>query len=230
MDREILLARNAQSSASRHFGRKVAIWTLYGSLTRSCTGDLSRDPINSARMSLPPKTFCAHNLFEVGKGHLVIARYKSDGRVEAGVFLLDVYCLGVKDAFFRQFSAAEFQQFLEEIFLGSCGSPPLEYSGAWGRKLVEGAVEYARRLGFAPHPDHKQGAKVMGGINPKECSDVFVFGSDGKPLYVAGPFDREPKRDMVMRTLTKKLGAQGFHFILPLALEGEEYLDDGEEE
>ena len=179
-------------------------------------------------MNPPPKTFCAHNLFELGKGHLVIARYKSDGRVEAGVFLMDVHCLGVKDAFFRQFSAAEFQEFLKDIFIPSCSSLPVEHSGAWGRKLVEDAVEYARRLGLAPHPDFKQGAKVLGGINPKECSETFVFGSDGKPLYVAGPYDGKAKRNAVMRTLTKKLGPQGFHFMLPLDPEGEADFDDGE--
>jgi hypothetical protein len=180
-------------------------------------------------MNPPPKTFCAHNLFEIGKGHLVIARYKSEGRVEAGVFLLDVYCLGVKDAFFRQFSAAEFTKFLNDVFSGYPEAPPLERSAAWGRKLVEDAVEYARRLGFAPHPDYKQGAKVMGGINPKECSETFVFGSDGKPLYVAGPYDGAAKRERIMRTLTKKLGPQGFHFIMPVDPEGEEDFEEDEE-
>lgn len=178
----------------------------------------------------PPKTFCAHNLFEIGIGYLVIARYKSEGRVEAGVFLLDTYCLGVKDAFFRQFSAAEFQEFLEDVFINSLNSKIVEHSGAWGRKLVEDALEYARRLGFAPHPDFKKGAKVMGGINPKDCSETFVFGSEGKPLYVAGPHDGEAKREMVLRILTKKLGSQGFHYIMPVDPDGEEYIDDYERE
>lgn len=180
-------------------------------------------------MNPPPKTFCAHNLFEIGKGYLVIARYKSDGRVEAGVFMLDIYCLGVKDAFFRQFSAAEFQKFLEDVFIRSLDSPPVEHSGPWGRKLVEDALEYARRLGFAPHPDFKKGAKVMGGINPKECSETFVFGSDGKPLYIAGPYDGKAKREMVLRILTKKLGPQGFHYVIPLEPDEDEYFAEDEQ-
>jgi hypothetical protein len=184
--------------------------------------------MESPRMN-PPKTFCAHNLFELGKGHVVIARYKSGGRVEAGVFLMDTYCLGVKDAFFRQFSADEFVKFLEDIFSGYSDIPPLERSGAWGRKLVEDAVEYANRLGLAPHPDYKKGAKVMGGINPKDCSERFVFGNDGKPLYIAGPYDSEAKRSAIMRTLTKKLGPNGFHYILPLDPDGEGLFEDGEE-
>ena len=38
----------------------------------------------------------------------------------------------------------------------------------------------------------------------------------------------EAKRNAVIRTLTKKLGPQGFHFILPHDPVGEEDLDDGE--
>lgn len=181
-------------------------------------------------MNPPPKTFSEHNMFKIGIGQVIITRYKSDGRVEAGVFLLDVHCLGVKNAFFRQFAAAEFPEFLEGIFKGVYGGPPDEHSGAWGRKLVEDAVDYARRLGFAPHPDYKKGARVMGGINPKECSETFVFGSNGKPLFIAGPHDGEAKCNLIMRTLTKKLGPQGFHYLLPLDLGGEENFDDGENE
>ena len=210
-DREIYFARSAQDGASR-------------------TSHRSRNPLDSVLMNPPPKTFCQHDLFEIGIGDVVIARYKSDGRVEAGVFMLNVYCLGVKNAYFRQFSAAEFPEYLKEVFNGVSDTPPLERSGAWGRKLVEGAVEYARRLGFSPHPDFKQGAKVMGGINPKECSETFVFGSNGKPLYIAGPYDGEAKRNAIMRTLTKKLGPQGFHFILPHDPDAEEDFDDSEEE
>jgi hypothetical protein len=95
---------------------------------------------------------------------------------------------------------------------------------------VEGAVEYARRLGFLPHPDYKKAAKVMGGINPKECSEVFVYGSESKPLYVAGPYDGEAKRNRILKTLTKALGPQGFHFFAPLDPEGEEFFEDDEED
>jgi hypothetical protein len=53
-------------------------------------------------MNRPPQTFSPPNLFQLGIGTVVIVRYKSGGRVEAGVFLLDVFCLGVKNAFFNQ--------------------------------------------------------------------------------------------------------------------------------
>ena len=53
------------------------------------------------------------NLFDSGCGYLVVSRFKADGRVEAGFFLLDVFCLGVKDAGFHHFnSIADYQESL----------------------------------------------------------------------------------------------------------------------
>ena len=56
-----------------------------------------------ARAEVYPPRMTTHealwpkDLFEQGIGWVIVARFKSAGqRVEAGVFLLDVYCLGVK--------------------------------------------------------------------------------------------------------------------------------------
>jgi len=166
-------------------------------------------------MNQPPKTFCQSNIFEGGMGAVVIVRYKSGGRVEAGVFLLDTYCLGVKNAFFHQCDEAELPDLVQRMCGGGFGGPPTEHSGAWGRKLVEGAMEYARRLGFAPHRHYKQAARVLGGINPKDCAETFVFGRDGKPYFIAGPDDGEARCNLILRILTKKLGPQGFVFTMP---------------
>jgi hypothetical protein len=155
------------------------------------------------RMSQPPKTFCHPQLFQSGMGAVVIARFKSGGRVEAGVFLLDLYCLGVKNAFFHQCHEDEFAEFLADMLRGAGGGPPEEHSGAWGRKLVEGAADYARRLGFSPHRDYKIGARVMGGIDPKQCSETFAYGFNGKPLFIAGPNDGEERCSQIMRILAK---------------------------
>ena len=48
-------------------------------------------------MKRSPEAFVAPDLFECGIGHLLVSRFKSNGRVELGLFLVDVYCLGVKN-------------------------------------------------------------------------------------------------------------------------------------
>ena len=55
------------------------------------------------------------DLFTLGMGQVVIARFKANGAAEVGVFLLDVFCLGVKNAFFEKLDETESEGRLEQI-------------------------------------------------------------------------------------------------------------------
>jgi hypothetical protein len=179
-------------------------------------------------MRKPTVTFCGESLFKMGMSQVVIARFKNDGRVEMGVFLLDVYCLGVKNAFFVQGDESVLAEILQNI-ARSCG-PLEEHSAAWGRKLVEGAANYALRLGFAPHRDYKKAARVLGGIDPKDCPETFTFGHNGKPHFIAGPNETEFRRDRIIKHLTKTLGSDGFNFTYPLGDMDGFFDEDGDED
>jgi len=52
---------------------------------------------------------------------------------------------------------------------------------------VFGAADYARSLGFEPHPDFAKGAALLG--DWEEGSSDVTFGQDGKPFYINGPRD-----------------------------------------
>jgi hypothetical protein len=131
----------------------------------------------------------APGLFEVGMGQVVVARQKASGAggiVTAGVFLLDVYCLGVKSAFLTKIPSSRWESELERIFRQE-GREPL--SPACARKLIEGAVAYARSFGLEPDRDYEKASHVLSGIDAAECDTVFTFGHDGKPCYMQGPYD-----------------------------------------
>ena len=99
-------------------------------------------------MSLKRATeaFVSSALFELGTGSVILSRFKSDCRVESGVFLLDVYCLGVKDATFVRLDTAEYENELLKPYSARDALEPIEPPCA--RKLVEDAVRYAAGLGF----------------------------------------------------------------------------------
>jgi len=168
-------------------------------------------------MTRGPEAYYEDKIFRIGIGYVVISRFKSGGRVEVGCFLVDVYCLGVKDAFFRVFDESEYHSDCLMRFFPE--GIPLPNSAASGRKLVEQAVIYAAGLGFAPHPDFKKGARVFGGVDVSECDDVFVFGSEGKPLYVQGPYDGESMAHRILSRLRAKCGEDGFHYVVPAGLD-----------
>jgi len=80
---------------------------------------------------------------------------------------------------------------------------PLELA----RHLVWGAVDYARELGFEPHPDFQPASAHLGAW--RESSDI-TFGRDGVPFYVSGPFDNPVS---VTRTLNRSVGEGNFHYM-----------------
>ena len=141
------------------------------------------------------------NLFETGMGYVIVSRHKANGDGEAGVFLLDVWCLGVKNAFFTELAANELENLHEELF-AAAGKVPL--TPACARKLIEDAVAYARGLGLSPHADFRKATRVLGGIVAAECGETFTFGDPktGKPLYIQGPNDSPAFAQQVMTSLS----------------------------
>ena len=163
---------------------------------------------------------------ESGIGKVLVVRNKSGGRFEAGVFLVDRYCLGVKDAFAVDTSQFDTVEEMLEAILHESGYE--EVSPAKARKYVESAVAYARHLGFAPHRDYSKGARVFGGIRAAECEEEFVFGKDGKPFYIQGPYDSPEMADRIVSLLEAKLGKGGYEYIVLASEPGD--FDDEEDE
>jgi hypothetical protein len=127
------------------------------------------------------------------------------------LFLLDIFCLGVKSAFFETIQESSLEKWLEGFFPDR--ENVVEQSGAFGRKLIEGAVKYAAWLGFSPHSRYKQAARVFGGIDAAECTEQFECGREGKPCYMEGPDTPLEISKRIYKHLEAKLGPGGFEFV-----------------
>lgn len=137
-------------------------------------------------------------------------RPRDPGRVSVCGYLVDTYCLGIKDAVGpRTMSPDEARRFLG-LFFGAFDAAPVEAPLELARQLVWGAVAYARELGFQPHRDF---APVAGHLGRLDGPSVIGFGHHGKPHYIQGPYD---DADRILRTLEDNLGAGNFHFTVEL--------------
>lgn len=147
-----------------------------------------------------------------GIAGVLVARRDRPRRVSACGYLVDVYCLGVKNTLGPRLMKEDDLRSLRRMFFEGFAEagPPLEVPLDLARHLVCGAVDYARGLGFAPHPDYPQVAGHLG--RWEEASDI-TFGRDGAPFYVQGPYDNGAS---VLRTLTRSVGRDNFHFIAGL--------------
>jgi hypothetical protein len=153
--------------------------------------------------------FVPESLWELGIGNLLIARRMPDGHYACGIFLLDVFCLGVKNALWNIRDEQGFNSLRAELATrGRLNLVAPEYFA----KLVYRAADYARAWGFAPHHDFRNVQRLLAGIDPSLCSEEFQFGSEGKPLYIRGP-NESPERARVIAT---RIEARGGDFAIPL--------------
>lgn len=146
---------------------------------------------------------------EQGMAHVLIVRQQPDGRIAFADFLVDLLCLGVKDCMIdTNITNAEFKsRFWDKLQeIGAFVDCSVELAHA----IVFGAVDYARSLGFPPHDDFKRGQFLL---NPRESFDTLPdveFGVNGKPQYIAGPYDDV---NSILETLRKNVGEGNFDYI-----------------
>jgi hypothetical protein len=150
-----------------------------------------------------------------GIGTVILSRELPGGQVAVASFLVDRYCLGVKDAFGAILGRASYNdRFVRQLHQKM---PMSDAAPADARKLVEEAVAYARGLGLAPHPDYPKVLTLFGPVNAADSTATFEFGKDGKPLFVAGPHDTLARSRQIIAILTNTCGPGGFDYVVPLA-------------
>jgi hypothetical protein len=161
---------------------------------------------------------------EAGMHSVFAIRQTRNGPV-ASVFLIDSFCLGIKDSFF-------IRSFDLEAFRDRKGDRETEkVTPEHALKLIQDAIAYARGIGFEPSAETDVCKLIFGNTDAAECTTEFVFGKDGKPFYMSGPHDSREKQLRIMQTLTQ-LGFGNFHFVLGIDSlnESDNHLDYGDDE
>jgi hypothetical protein len=138
---------------------------------------------------------------------VLVARDRAGATARVCSYLVDTWCLGVKDAAGpRSMDRRRLSGFIQQIF-SAWEEPAVQVPLELGRQIVYGAIGYARELGFEPHADFARAAAYLGAWDGK-CE--LTFGQDGKPMYISGPYDdgekiiRKPHRGLGDGTTTSR--------------------------
>jgi hypothetical protein len=167
-------------------------------------------------MSPIHECFVADNLFSSGIGELVVARRTPNGDIALSAFVLDVFCLGVKNAMFLVMPENEYEHKFKAGMAVSASRGFEKLHQANAKKLLDDLVKYSKELGFTPHPDYKNAYDIFGNIDASVSPEKYTFGKDGKPFYMNGPYESETDIERILNTLTKSCGADGFDILLRL--------------
>jgi hypothetical protein len=145
-----------------------------------------------------------------GLAGVMVARADRTGRVTVCEWLVDVFCLGVKNAKGPKAVSSSTLFDHSRRFFGAFDAQPRTVPIELAQTLVHGAVAYAASFGFPPHPDFGATIAYLG-PDPQSCP--IRFGRDGMPLFVAGPRDNSRQ---VIAALEATAGAGNYHYIAGL--------------
>lgn len=155
---------------------------------------------------------------------VVARRNPATGEGWAALCLVDRACLGGKNANAMPFaSSAEFRAQILNSVKKTQDMVQVDFNLA--AAIVQAGLDYAASLGFKPHRDYKYAQILLKGADVSAVKEeIAVGGKDGKPFFIAGPYDNV---DKILRHLTERLGPDGFIYLIPIP--GPDGFGDSEE-
>lgn len=182
-------------------------------IARAETGELA--PVaqclvnaNCAERLLRGQTLDEHDVG--GLGMVLVARTTGSKRFVVCSYLVDYWCLGLKDTMGeKKLNDIKYQQFLNMAYRGFPDGYQ-EITLEQAQAIVYGALDYAKSLGFKPHKDFQKTKNHLGSWNgqPK-----LTFGRQGKPYFIEGPYDNGTQ---IMQTLRQNVGEGNFDYLIGL--------------
>jgi len=174
------------------------------------------------------KCYVSDGIWEQGMGHVLVSRKHTGGKVSFGNFLIDTYCLGVKDCMYRlRLEEYEFEDLLDDME-ERLGMHEVEYKEA--HNIVWGAVDFASEGGIDPHKDFA----LVKYFLEEDTEDIplieYDFGYEGKYFLMAND---NLELTTYLPTLRKNLGEEQVRWMVKEDVIGgddwEDECDDDEE-
>ena len=159
---------------------------------------------------------------ESGLAVIVVARRQPNGNIVFGNYLVDYYCLGLKDTFCNaEIPPGEFRRdYLPRLFRDT---QPVEISPALAHEIIYGAIGFAARYGFKPQRDYRDSQQVLDRPDKYPLSGAVEFGKDGRPFFISGPYD---DADRIIRQLTRTAGEGNFDYMAMIGPPEDAFMDE----
>ncbi len=143
---------------------------------------------------------------ETGFAKIVVTRFEKNRYIFAS-YLVDYYCLGLKKAVGPlKLDENQYAAKLKEAYGYFEGIREISLSEAQG--IIFGALDYAKSLGFEPHPNWAVAQGHLGEVAVD--LPIIEFGKDGKPFVCFDLFDDE---EQIIAKLKETVGEGNFDYL-----------------
>lgn len=195
------MARNQAARKAAKATRRKAVVTARRKIEGNANG-LGGQVRQAARLPILD-CLVSDGLFDSGMGVVTLIRGASRAYQHAAFFLVDSFCLGVKDAYFRNGDRQEVERLLDMM---QVSDPASAIAPAEARKLLRDLVAWAGDNGFPPHADYARLEPLFGDVAAAETDYMPRFGLQGEAIYVPGPKETQAQIRRRLQTVQSRLG------------------------
>jgi len=162
-----------------------------------------------------------------GIAYIIVSREHINGNITVCSYLVDLFCLGVKDTFYRfNISKGEYDEMIKK-YNENMPMSMVEYNLV--HNIIFAALEFAEEIGFKPHKDFESITEYMLEEDDEKIPliDIACGGKNGKPYYIQGEMDSDAKARQILNHLDKEVGPNNYYYLLAPELdEIDEDFDD----
>ena len=165
--------------------------------------------IKQKARTLPIETcYISSDMQKYGEGHVAIIRRHPNDKFTIGMFLVDIFCLGVKDSFCRvRMDKFDYEELMEHLK----NEHPKEISYEEAHNWIYGAIAFAEEAGITPDKSFNLSKYIL----EEDTEDIplieYEFGKDGKHYLMAM---NKMELSKYLPILRKNLG-DNFHYAVP---------------
>ena len=139
--------------------------------------------------------------------YIIVVRQHKTLNLTVGIFVIDVYCLGLKETAFEfNIPPDELKNLTPDLNWEEC-----DY--ALVHNIIYGGIDYAEDFGFRPHKDF-QVTKFL--LENDDDNIEFIdmeFGREGKPCFIISPDDDPVDVKNTISTLERNAGQGNFEIL-----------------
>ncbi len=160
---------------------------------------------------------------ESGMAHVIVTRVRPSGNLVMASFLVDTFCLGVKDAGYHEnITPYNFEEYLDNYKKGM-GLEEISYNEA--HNIIYGAMAFAEEGGIKPSKEFDPAGYILEEDTDEIPLIEYDFGKNGKHFLIVNP----DKKEMPYFHILKKNLGDDFEYFMPCGDEYEEDDDDDNE-
>lgn len=164
-----------------------------------------------------------------GMAQIAIARQHTNGNLTFGLYMVDLFCLGVRDTFYG-FNRPE-TEFDDLVSKMTDGLEMTSVDYVLIHNIIYAAIEYAEELGFNPHKDYKS---ITQYILEEDTDEIALMeiecGKNGKPLFIKSGSFTEAQSKSIINQLEKAVGPGNYDVISGYLYDDEDGIDEEDED